>query len=186
MRQKPTRNHAWLAKRLGVDRSRVSRYTTHPDWRWGDGDWTNAQVAEIKAWRRARRSLANATSTAELAAVDFDPANPEASLAALGIDQRTKLALMIERLAKLKLQREIMLGNFVDREGVESLRVEAIARTKAKLTELPMRAAQLVGMAEGDIAAALRAWAMEVVSMYAGEPLSVDMHALDLATPTTQ
>jgi hypothetical protein len=104
----------------------------------------------------------------------------------LGIDQRTKLALMIERLAKLKLQREIMLGNFVDREGVESLRVEAIARTKAKLTELPMRAAQLVGMAEGDIAAALRAWAMEVVSMYAGEPLSVDMHALDLATPTTQ
>src|SRR4051812_11677243 len=111
------RNQTWLRKRLKVSQQRVSQLIRREGWGWGKFGWTDAELEEIKAWHVDLREENPATSSdpsvnpmaapSVMAALMGDEVDPQELLKLVTRpDQRIKLMGVIERAAKVKVDRE--------------------------------------------------------------------------------
>jgi hypothetical protein len=146
------RNQDWLARQLKVKQQRVSQLIRREGWRWGAGNWSDAQLEEIQVWHAGLREENPATAS-EPGAIAVT-ANPIAE-ATLGdvIDphellklvskpeQRIKLAGVIERMAKVKVDRELLLGGYQKREEVNAGRIARVQAVRARAARLALAGA---------------------------------------------
>jgi len=161
----------WLAKQLGISQPRVSQLVKGADWPFGVGPFDLKQIAGIKTYLDARRSVANATA----GALDEEPeqsdekANDEAIKALTRNPERVaRIKLVVERTAKLKLEREIVAGCYVRKEDVEKDSSAKVFSVRAKLQEIPLRASLIAHRPERECERILTDWVKEICDYYAG------------------
>src|SRR5579862_147869 len=116
-------NATWLAGKLGITKQRVSQLKQQEEWRWGDGPYNIAQAKQIKAWIDDKRALNNAASS--VFSEDEDAVSSIDSLAR-SPERVAKIKLIIERTAKIKLEREMLAGGFVRKEEVERIELARV------------------------------------------------------------
>jgi hypothetical protein len=154
-----------LSGRLRISQQRLSKLLRDPEWRWGRGPWTEDQADEADAWLAGRREANNAT-----AGMDSGGVGDAQQLEELkrNPEKLARLRLIIERTAKVKLERELLAGNYLKREQVAREQVSKVYAVRAKLQELPLRAHLLVGKTEAECEAVLIGWMREVCEFFAG------------------
>lgn len=156
----------WLATQLGISQQRLSKLVNSDGWRFGRGPWTWKQLPAIRAHVNERRALNNATAGA------FDEDGKEATDATIEAlsknpERVAKIKLIIERTAKLKLERELLAGGYLKKEDVDANRVAQIHAVRAKMQEIPLRASLLAHKPEPAITAILTEWMKEVCDYFA-------------------
>jgi hypothetical protein len=134
------RGQAWVAEKLGVDQSRISRLSKLSWWRWGP-EYCDDDVAAIAAERERRKSSPS--------------------------KEREERRLIRARRLNSEFDLKVKEGKYQKREDVEEGRVARILAVKTKLLELPARSAQLVGKTDQQIAADLKVWAKELCDVFA-------------------
>lgn len=155
-------NKTWLAKRLGVSSARVSQLI-------GGGrikdkkTYTEADVQKTKAHLTEARAANNATSG------DLEESGDEAAIQALSRNPEriARIKLVIERTAKIKLERELLAGGYLKKEDVEKDRLARVYSIRAKLQEIPLRASLIAMKTEAECERILSDWAREVCDYYA-------------------
>lgn len=161
------RGQGWLASLLGVSQQRVSKLVAREGWRWGKADWTDAQVVEIRAFVESLRAENNATAanTGEtpvpLGAGDI--VDPRELLKLVDSPKdRIKLIAIVERAAKVQLDRELLLGGFVKKDIVEAERIARVQAVRAELGNIRLLAIRLEGRTAREIETELENWAQDV------------------------
>ena len=177
------RNQIWLAKRLKAEgkplsQQRVSQLIKREGWRWVKWGWTDAEIAEIKAWHAELREENPATTS--------DPTNDSKAAAALGIylgdvvdphellklvtkpEQRIKLTGVIERAAKVKVDRELLLGGYLKKEDVAEGRIARVQAVRAELANIRLLAIKMQGMTVIEMERVLEEWARGVCQKFEG------------------
>src|SRR5687768_1739105 len=105
------RGQEWLGKKLGVTQQRVSELVQEkrvPRKR----EYTQADVDAIKPHLLDARAQNNATAS------DLEESGDESAIQALSRNPErvARIKLIIERTAKLKLERELLAGGYVKKE----------------------------------------------------------------------
>ncbi len=131
-----------LAAKVGRDKSSVSRWIAREDWPFGQAPWPLAIVPKVEAWWDEHIGI-----------------NPTL--------QDAKLNLLIERAAKVRMERELLAGLYMKKEEVERGQVQRIYSVRAKMQEVPLRAHLLVGKTEMEIEAILTDWMRGICDYYA-------------------
>lgn len=161
MASKKINGQQWLADKLGVTQPRVVALVNDPDWPFGKGPWKQSDLPKIRGHMSARRAMANATSaTAE----DDEPSLGDYAKTP---ERKAKLELIIERTAKIRLERELLAGGYLKKEQVEADRAARVYAVRAKLQELPLRAALIANKSETECAAIVGDWMKEVCDYFA-------------------
>lgn len=160
---------AALARAVGVVRPRMSEDVNDPAWPFGPGPWPASDVPRIQAWRteqhpaspQAKADFDSATSGDMDAAEFVRRMNPE---------RKAKFQYIVEKVTNLRLEREMMLKGYLKKDDVEDGLVRRIHAVKSGLYSLRMRAAELVGKNETEIAAMLTEFADELCRLYSQPP----------------
>jgi hypothetical protein len=152
-----------MARRLGITPGRMSQLVSGQDWPFPRAPWSDATADLIEAHHAARRAGNNATAgamedTATDDAIQALSKNPE---------RVARIKLLIERTAKLKLERELLAGGYVKREDAERERTARVYSVRAKLQEIPLRASLIAHKSEAECERVLSDWAREVCDYYA-------------------
>jgi hypothetical protein len=156
----------WLAKELGVTQQRVSKLASSEDWTFGKGPWTDAQVPKIKAHVKARRTLNNATAGA-YDEPQIDETDDAIKSLSKNPERVARIKLIIERTAKLKLERELLAGGYIRKEDADKESVARVYSVRAKLQEIPLRASLIAHKSETECEAIISDWMREVCDFYA-------------------
>lgn len=156
------KNLAWLARRLKITRGRMSQIANDPDWSFGRSGWSNATLVRIDQHIAARRESNNATAS------DEQVSEAELSSLTSNPEKKARIHLLVERTAKLKLERELLAGGFIKREEVEREQIAKVYSVRAKLQELPLRASLICHKSEAECESILREWMKEICDFYAG------------------
>ena len=82
-------------------------------------------------------------------------------------EQEARIKLIVERTAKLKLEREIAAGCYVRKEDVEEAAVRKVYAARALLQEIPLRASLIAHRPERECERILTDWVKEVCDYYA-------------------
>lgn len=154
---------SWLAKECGVSQPRIAqliaagRIPKKPE-------YDKADAAKAKAVILEGRAGNNAT------AGDLEDAGEEDAIKALSKNPErvARIKLLIERTAKLKLERELLAGGYLKREDVEKSNVSRVFSVRAKLQELPLRASLIAHKTEAECERILTDWSREVCDYYSG------------------
>jgi hypothetical protein len=161
-------SQGWLALQLGITQQRVSELAQDPDWKWGNSSFTEKNVAEIRPWIASRRELNNATA----GAYDEDPAptGNEDALKALSRNPErvARIKLLIERTAKIKLDRELLSGGYIKKEEADKDKVRKVFSVRQKMQEIPMRASLIANQPEAECEKILSEWMREIADYFAG------------------
>jgi hypothetical protein len=151
----------WLAKQLGVSQPRVSKLVSEgriPR----KASYNEADVKATRAHLKASRAGANAT------AGQSDDAEDAIASLSKNPEKVARIKLIVERTAKIKLERELLAGGYVKKEDVDRDNAAKVYSLRNKLGELPLRSALLLGKSETELEQALRNWVNEVCDYYAG------------------
>lgn len=153
---------SWLAKQVGKSQGRIAQLVREgriPKKK----NYTDADIAPTKAVIKEGRAANNAT-----AAVLEDADGDDAILAiARNPERKARVLLLIERTAKIKLERELLAGGYIKKEEAEKERVTRVFSVRAKLQEIPLRASLIAHKSEAECEAILRDWVKEVCDYYA-------------------
>lgn len=162
----PYKSQADLAAHLKVSQPRVSQLIKGDGWTWGKGPWTEQQGAEIKASLIDRRAGNNATAAVIEDAAD---AGDDTAIRALSKnpEKQARIKLVIERTAKIKLERELLAGGYIRKDEVEKTALARVYSVRAKLQELPLRASLIALKTEAECEEILNGWMREVCDHYA-------------------
>lgn len=157
------RGQGWLGKRLNCTQQRVSQLVA-------DGripkktNYSDADVERAKAAMLEARAGNNAT------AGDLEESGDESAIQALSRNPEriARIKLIIERTAKLKLERELLAGGYIKKEDAEKERIARVFSVRAKLQEVPLRASLIANKSEAECERILTDWVKEVCDFYAG------------------
>lgn len=158
-------SQTWLAERLGITQGRVSQLVK-------DGriprraTYTEADVKAAKQTLREARAGANRTvSQVE----DEAESGNDSAIQALSKNPErvARIKLLIERTAKLKLERELLAGGYVKKEDADKEAVGRVFSVRAKLQEIPLRASLIAHKSEAECERILTDWMREVCDYYA-------------------
>lgn len=152
-------NQSELAGALGISRTAVRKMTAKPDCPvQGPGPWPSSKLEEVKRWRAELRSPPTGTVAV--------PRDIESTNRAV----ETKLKL--ERMLKVKLEREILQGEWVSREDVERGRAERIRYFRESLENWPAElAAPLAALTDPrDVQSFLADRISELLDEYGRQP----------------
>lgn len=156
------RGRTWLAKQVDVSVQRLGELV-----REGRAPkkekYTAADAKSLKAHLLESRAANNAT------AGDLEESGDESAIEALSKNPErvARIKLIIERTAKLKLERELLAGGYVKKEDVEKDRLARVYSVRAKLQEIPLRASLIAMKTEAECERILGDWAREVCDYYA-------------------
>jgi hypothetical protein len=171
------RNQKWLGSQLKITQQRVSKLLEREGWRWKKWGWTDAELEEIKAWHEELREQNPATSTnpepasaaATFGLVAGDVVDPQELLKLVTRpDQRIKLMGVIERAAKVKVDRELLLGGYLKKEDVEAGRLARVQAVRAELANVRLLAMKMQGMGVIEMERVLEDWARGVCAKFEG------------------
>src|SRR5688572_3570270 len=122
------------AKRFGVTQQRVSELQR--EGRIPSGPITEAKAGEVEQQLAEARSVNNATA----ATVEESADDPELREMEKKYPERAvRIKLIIERTAKIRLERQMLAGGYRKREDVEKEDVAKVYSVRAKLQEIPLR-----------------------------------------------
>lgn len=138
-----------LAKALRRSHVAVrANWLTHPAWPFAKSPpWDGADVPRMKAW---------AATAFEQQPEPTDP-DTAAAMKDLSPERQAKLALVIERTAKVKLERELLAGRYIPRERVESDLLGRATEARRTLEAITSLAPRLAGRDEQHIRGELEA-----------------------------
>lgn len=162
-KKKPPRNQAWLAGKLGVSQQRVSELIHEESWRWGQKNWTDQELTEIREELNRRRGENNATA-------DLEDSEDGRDLArALKRDplKLAKLKKLIKETALIELNTGLKRGDFLPRAEVEAERLTRIEAVKLKMGQLPLRANLIANKPEDECEKILMQWMKEICNAFA-------------------
>lgn len=151
------KGQGWLAGQTGKTQGRIAqlvkegRIPRKPEYTEADADLAKRVIAEGRATN-------NATMADEDDAIAAISRNPE---------RKARILLLIERTAKIKLERELLAGGYIKKEDAEKERVTRIFSVRAKLQEIPLRASLIAHKSDAECEAILRDWMREVCDYYA-------------------
>src|SRR5689334_7738667 len=94
-----------LAKLLGVSAKTVNKYINGGDWTFHKSKWSRSELPKIKAWR-----LRHYPPEGQQAEDDSGDDDPVENIRSMPPIKRAQLSVLVERAAKLKMQRELLLG----------------------------------------------------------------------------
>jgi len=80
-----------------------------------------------------------------------------------------RIKLLVAREAKLRLETSMQAGGYIPKEDVERDRLARVYSVRARLMELPRRAALIANRSEEDCERLLGDWAREICDHYARE-----------------
>jgi hypothetical protein len=154
---------AWLGKRLGISQGRVSQLVTQgriPR----KAAYTDADVRKLKPRLMDDRAANNAAS------VEMEEGGEDDAIKALSRNPEriARIKLLVERTAKIKLERELLAGGYIKKEEAERERVARIFSVRAKLQEIPLRSSLIAHRSEAECERILTDWVKEVCDFYAG------------------
>ena len=109
-------NASQLAARVGRDKSAICRWKEKAGWAWGDGPWTEEEVAAIEQWAAQTVAESHRKTKGQMARGEFTSADERAS----------RIAVATERAKKLQLERRIKAKEFVLRATVEARDVQKV------------------------------------------------------------
>lgn len=158
---KTYRTQAEKAKRFGVSQPRVSQL--EKDGRIPRGDVTEADA------KRIGRQLNDARAANNASAAGLEESGDEDAIQALSKNPErvARIKLIIERTAKLKLEREMLAGGFLKKEDVDKEATARVFSVRAKMQEIPLRASLIAHKSEAECERILNDWMREVCDYYA-------------------
>lgn len=158
----PRRAQGWLAAQLGITRQRVNQLISEGLFA-KKREYTPADVAKFKPLLLEARAANNAT------AASIEEAGDESEIRAMSKNPErvARIKLIIERTAKIKLERELLAGGYVKREDVEKEMTARVYSVRAKLQEIPQRSALIANKSDAECEAILSGWMREVCEHYA-------------------
>jgi hypothetical protein len=129
-----------LGDALGVTAKTINKYIHSGDWSFHKSKWSRALLPKIKAWRQRHYPPEG----------DDDGGDAIENIRAMPPIKRAQLSVLVERAAKLKLQRELLLGGFVKKEELDKLKedqerrgVQQIAAVRHELVNIRLLAIKL-------------------------------------------
>lgn len=153
-----------LGQALGVTQKTAHKYVNDPRWTKAGlsktGPWSDAQVEKAKAWRR--KFFPSSAADAALLAEPSGATDPLSEIRDLSPVKRAQLQLVVERAAKLKIEREMLLGGYLKKEDVERGRVERVAAVRQELSNIRLLALKMEGKGLQDREQILEEWARSV------------------------
>jgi len=161
-------NQSALATRLGVNQQRIAKLIRDQEWRWPkNAPWSEKQAAQMDAWLSDRRA-SNNFGASRLEA-DAEEDDDESAIRALSKNPEriARIKLIIERTAKIKLEREMLSGGLMKREEVERQWLQRVYSVRAKMQEIPLRASLIAIKSEAECERILTDWMREVCEYYA-------------------
>jgi hypothetical protein len=149
--------------RLGLSQPRISKLLADPDWSFGGPPWTEQTAKQIEAFLKERRAANNAT------AAEMEAEDPDAAIRALSKNPEkiARVKLIVERTAKIKLERELLAGGYIKKEDAEKESIARVFSVRAKLQEIPLRASLIAHKSEAECERILSDWAREICDYYA-------------------
>lgn len=150
---------AELARRMGVNRSQVSRWMKRPTWTFGGPPWAASVVDSVREWVEVSVGdgpIGSGLDGLETPSPSDTPDEHQAKLRVL----MARASLLEGQLAKLK-------ETWIQREEVEAGRVARIYDVKARMVELLNRAPELANRPAEDCRTILEGWFREVCDAYA-------------------
>jgi hypothetical protein len=154
-----------LGEALGVTSKTAHKYVNDPRWVKAGlsktGPWSDAQVEKARVWRRKYypSSAADAALVAELPGHAADPLSEIRDLSPV---KKAQLQLVVERAAKLKIERELLLGGYLKKEDVDRGRIERVASVRQELANIRLLALKMEGKGLQDREQILEDWARAV------------------------
>ena|SRR5687768_6043116 len=156
------RGQSWLAEQAGVSQPRISKLVS-------DGriprkqEYTEADVVAAIAMLDEGRATANATAS------DLEASGDESAIQALSKNPErvARIKLIIERTAKLKLERELLAGGYIRKEESDKDKIARVFSVRAKLQEIPLRSSLIAHKSEAECERILADWMREVCDYYA-------------------
>lgn len=144
-----------LANALGKKHPSVRRWIRHADWKFGPGPWPKDQLPEIQFWAddHLRKNPGEGQFASESKASRKE--------------RRAKLQVLIERAAKLRLDRELMGGIYIRRSEVEASRVARVQVVRRELSNIRLLATKMQGMNLIKMEELLENWARGVCQKFA-------------------
>jgi len=185
-KKKSVRGQAWLAKKLKISQPRVCKLMKREGWRWKRSGWSTADVRAIRKWLDELREENPATAdvggggggggagAGEIGDVHGladlgDEIDPQALLKLVHKpESRLKLMGVIERAAKVKVDRELLLGGYLKKEDVEAGRVARVQAVRQELSNVRLLAMKLQGKSVVEMEKDLEEWAREVCRKFEG------------------
>lgn len=132
-----------LARALKLDEKAVRKYLADDRWTFRrTPPWPRSIVAKVSGWRKSQ--LAQQPDGDESEALE-----------GLSAERKTKLKLVIERTAKLRLERELLAGKYLNRDDVEADLVARANEAKQTLQAVTSLAPRLIGKSESEVRALL-------------------------------
>jgi hypothetical protein len=135
-----------LAKALGVSAKTINKYIHSGDWPFDRSKWSRALLPKIKAWRQQHYPPEGQRDD------DDGGDDPIENIRAMPPIKRAQLSVLVERAAKLKMQRELLLGSYVKKEELDKLKedherrsIQQIAAVRHELVNIRMVAIKLEG-----------------------------------------
>lgn len=158
-----------MAGRLGITEPTLSVAINRDDWTFGRAPWTAAQVQAIRVELADRRARHNATSGKVEDEADGGDETAADAIAKLvrNPEKAARVKLIVERTAKIKLERELLAGGYVAKADVDKDMQSRVFSVRAKLGELPLRASLIAHKTETECERILIDWAKEVCDYYA-------------------
>lgn len=156
------RGQGWLAGQCKVSQPRISQLVSEgriPR----RASYSPEDVARAKAMLLDGRAGNNAT------AADLEASGDETAIQALSKNPErvARIKLIIERTAKLKLERELLAGGYIKKEDADKEKVGRVYSVRAKLQEIPLRASLVAHKSEAECERILTDWMREVCDYYA-------------------
>jgi phage terminase Nu1 subunit (DNA packaging protein) len=130
----------------------------NPEWTWGAGPWTAAQVKRIASWHQGRSREA-AAGIGDGAGADADQENAIRALK-LNPEKAARVRLIIQRTVGQELENKEKQGKLLDAELVERGRMERVQAVRESLLALVhtlppklvgLGAAAMEGVIEGEL-----------------------------------
>lgn len=148
-----------LAETIGVSRQAVAKLLKHHDCPIGStGPWQAADVRKFIEWHGTLQEDRSKPSSSQM---------PDGMTPGRAVEIRLKM----ERMKKVKLEREILERLYVARDEVEKGWTERATYFRASLENLPTTvAARLVGLEASEIEAELRTQIDAILDGYARKP----------------
>jgi hypothetical protein len=132
-----------LARAMKLDEKSVRKYLADDRWMFKrTPPWPRSIVPKADTWRKLN--------------LEQQPDGDEVdALEGLSAERKTKLRLIIERTAKVRLERELLAGKYLKRDDVEADLIGRASEAKQTLQVITGLAPRLVGKSEAEVRALL-------------------------------